>query len=133
MARVTALGGKVGLAAHIVRLALAVHLGTRRHPLPEFVASFADVPPTRRRHRHVRTLRRAVDRVLGTGPKPSRCLVRALVLFRLLREQGDEPALVIGLPHQPTGERAHAWVELGGVDVGPSPGSRGFVELARYS
>lgn len=40
--------------------------------------------------------------------------------------------LVIGLPEEPVDERAHAWVELEGRDVGPPPGRGNHVELARY-
>ena len=57
----------------------------------------------------------------------------ALVLYRLLREQGDEPELVIGLPQTAADKDAHAWVELGGVDVGPPPGRGTHEELARFS
>jgi hypothetical protein len=59
--------------------------------------------------------------------------VNALVLFRLLREQGDAAELVIGLPENPGGKDAHAWVELEGVDVGPPPGRSGHDEMARFS
>jgi hypothetical protein len=70
--------------------------------------------------------------VLRVGPRRARCLVAALVLFRLLREQGEPAELVIGMPRTPNSEDAHAWVEVGDVDVGPPPGRRGHLELARY-
>jgi Transglutaminase-like superfamily len=60
-------------------------------------------------------------------------LINALVLYRLLREQGDPVELVIGLPEQAADERAHAWVELEGRDVGPPPGRAGHSEMARLS
>ena len=41
--------------------------------------------------------------------------------------------LVIGLPEQAKDERAHAWVELEGRDVGPPPGRAGHLEMARLS
>jgi hypothetical protein len=56
----------------------------------------------------------------------------SLVLFHLLRRQGDPAELVIGLPHRPTNRNAHAWVELGGRVVGPPPGRLGHEPLARY-
>jgi hypothetical protein len=65
------------------------------------------------------------------GRHRPRCLINALVLFRLLREQGEAAILVIGLPEVATDERAHAWVEVDGRDVGPPPGGRGYRELAR--
>jgi hypothetical protein len=53
-------------------------------------------------------------------------------MFRILREQGDEPVLVIGLPEDAENHIAHAWIELGGRDVGPPPGRGDHQELARY-
>jgi hypothetical protein len=55
-----------------------------------------------------------------------------MVLYRLLREQGDDVQLVIGLPLEPRDKDAHAWVEMDGHDVGPPPGRGKHVELARY-
>jgi hypothetical protein len=54
-----------------------------------------------------------------------------LVLFRLLREQGEQAELVIGLLPNAPNQRAHAWVELDGRDVGPPPGRFGHEEMAR--
>jgi hypothetical protein len=56
-----------------------------------------------------------------------------LVLYRLLKEQGDEPELVIGLSEHLTDHLAHAWIELEGIDIGPRPGRDGHHELARFS
>ena len=56
----------------------------------------------------------------------------SLVLYRLLREQGDDAELVIGLPQTPADKDAHAWVELAGRDVGPPPGRGPHEELARF-
>jgi hypothetical protein len=88
--------------------------------------------PTRRRRVDPRKLGRIVQKVLGFGPWKARCLWTALVLYELLREQGDAPQLVIGLRRDPTDKDAHAWVEIDGVDVGPPPGRRGHEELTRY-
>ena len=74
-----------------------------------------------------------MSRSLGLGPIRARCLFTSMVLFRLLRDQGDEPELVIGLPIEPKDKDAHAWVELGGRDVGPPPGRGRHEELARYA
>ena len=106
----------------------------RREPVPAVVSMLgqvppgdpaAGVPPVR--------LGRIVNRSLGIGPFHARCLFTSMVLFRLLRAQGDEPELVIGLPTEPRDKDAHAWVELGGRDVGPPPGRGRHEELARYA
>ena len=78
-------------------------------------------------------LRRAVERPLRIGSWRPRCLLSALVLFRLLREQGQPVELVIGLPSDAVDEEAHAWVELDGVDLGPAPGRAGHEALARFA
>jgi hypothetical protein len=125
---------KVRLATRVwVRFAL-VSIRVRRQPLPRLVARLTAVdggPP--RRHHPPATLARAVDRSLRIGTHRPRCLINALVLYRLLREQGDQVELVIGLPEQAEDERAHAWVELEGRDVGPPPGRAGHSEMARLS
>jgi hypothetical protein len=58
--------------------------------------------------------------------------VKALVLFDLLYQQGDAPEVVIGLPERATDKDAHAWIELGGVDIGPPPGRADHVEMGRF-
>ena len=55
----------------------------------------------------------AVARTLRTLPTDSRCLVQALVLYRLLSERGIHSTLVIGARSQPE-FAAHAWVEHAG-------------------
>ncbi len=124
--------GRLRLALRVWRWFAFVRLGLARHPLPELVASLGR-PPRPARDRHpVGRLSRAVDRSLGVAGGQATCLVRALVLYRLLREQGDPAQVVIGLPPRPEGPRAHAWVELQGLDVGPSPGRGHHVPLARF-
>jgi hypothetical protein len=88
--------------------------------------------PTTHAVRPVR-LGRIVGRSLGVGPVRARCLFSSMVLFRLLRAQGQAPELVIGLPIEPRDKDAHAWVELDGRDVGPPPGRGRHEELARYA
>lgn len=123
---------KLLLAARIWLRFAHVSIQVRRKPLPAFVSGLAAVRDgAPRRRRRARTLARAVDRSLRLGRRRPRCLISALVLFRLLHEQGDRAVLVIGLPENATDERAHAWVELDGRDVGPPPGSAGHRELAR--
>ena len=122
---------KLVLAIRVwVRFAL-VSVRVRRQPLPRLVAHLASVDGSPRRPHAPATLARAVDRSLRVGSHRPRCLINALVLFRLLKEQGDECELVIGLPELAENERAHAWVELKGRDVGPPPGRAGHREMAR--
>ena len=127
---------KLRLAARIwvrfvlVKLAL-LKLSIKGEPLPAFVVRLGAIRKPPRRPYSPATLSRAVHRSLRLGRRRPRCLVNALVLFRLLREQGDPAQLVIGLPESATDERAHAWVELRNRDVGPPPGRAGHHEMAR--
>ena len=125
---------KLRLAAHVVATFGRVHVALRRRPLPEVIATLGRSGgafwPT------VRPLRlsRTVDRVLRIGRRRPRCLILALVLYRLLRQQGtDEAEVVIGLPIDARDKDAHAWIEIAGVDVGPPPGKGVHQELARYA
>lgn len=77
-------------------------------------------------------LNTAVEKILRLPGKPLRCLPRALVLYSLLAEQGHNPRLAIGLPELSSEVTAHAWVELDGVVVGPSPGRDGHLAMAMY-
>jgi hypothetical protein len=126
-----ALRAKAGLALRIWTLYPRVVVGLRREPLPSFVARLGAVG-WRRRPLAPDRLARAVDRTLRIGRRQPRCLVSAVVLYRLLREQGDEAELVVGLPQTSADKEAHAWVELGGEDVGPPPGRGTHEELARF-
>lgn len=123
---------KLALALRIWRRFALVRLTLRRQPLPELVAALGRPgPPVRRRCPPAR-LSRAVGRSLRLGQRQPTCLVNALVLFRLLREQGDRAELVIGLKPSTDDRTAHAWVELDGVDVGPPPGRGTHLPLARF-
>jgi hypothetical protein len=127
------LRAKTGLAVRIWVLLARVVVGLRREPLPTLVARLGSAPPQPGERLAPDRLSRAVDRSLRVGERRPRCLVNALVLYRLLHEQGDDAELVVGLPARPVDKDAHAWVELGGVDVGPPPGRSGHEELARFS
>jgi hypothetical protein len=122
---------RAGLALRIWSLYPRVVVGLRREPLPAFIARLGEVE-RRRTPLSPDRLARAVDRSLRLGERQPRCLVSAAVLYRLLREQGDRAELVVGLPQTPADKEAHAWVELGGVDVGPPPGRGTHEELARF-
>jgi hypothetical protein len=124
---------KVRLALRIWRTYLRVRRGIRRSDLPTAVAKLGSTGSASLPRYPAARLSRAVDRALGPLPDDPTCLVRSLVLFRLLREQGDEAEVVIGLPENPTTKDAHAWVELDGHDVGPPPGRSGHRQMARYA
>src|SRR6266508_4401421 len=123
---------KLALALRIWGLFLATYAAVKRRPLPEVIAGLSDSTGAAAFRVEPRRLATIVRQVLRLGPWQARCLWVALVLYRLLRLQGDRPELVIGLPLEPKDKDAHAWVELGGVDVGPPPGRAGHQELARY-
>ena len=122
---------KVGLALRIWSLYPQVLVGLRREQLPTYVGRLGK-PTGRHAPLSPARLSRAVDRSLRFGSRRPRCLVNALVLYRLLREQGDAAELVIGLQETPADKDAHAWVELDGRDVGPPPGKGPHLELARF-
>ena len=111
-----------------------VSLTLRRKPLPEAVRHLgAPARPSGRPRLAPRRLGSMVGRAFLVGPYQPRCLLRALVLFRELRRQGDPAELVIGLPRELVDKEAHAWVEIDGVDVGPPPGRGPHEPLARYA
>ncbi len=123
---------KLVLALRIWGLFLATYAAVKRRPLPQVIGRLGHVGEATLDQVEPRRLGKIVRQVLRLGPWSPRCLFNALVLYRLLRLQGDRPELVIGLPLEPRDKDAHAWVELGGLDVGPPPGRAGHQELARY-
>ena len=122
---------KAQMLVRIWRCFLGITLRDPREPLPQFITRLGRVesrqgnriPPVR--------LRRAILRALHVGSWRPTCLANALVLYRLLREQGDSAELVIGLPVEALTHEAHAWVELNGQDLGPFPGIH-HTALARF-
>jgi hypothetical protein len=64
----------------------------------------------------------AVVRVLGWLPIHSSCLVRSLVLLRLLSRWGVGSCLVIGVRYKDNSLAAHAWVEHCGIPLLDSGG-----------
>lgn len=67
--------------------------------------------------KEVAGLGRAVNIAARRTPLPATCLTRSLLLVWLLRRQGVDSALRIGVQLREGGFRAHAWVEQGGVPV----------------
>lgn len=123
---------KVRLGGRIVHRYLLVTLMLRRTELPTLVPALGRTGDLSRPRLPPGRLARAVDRTLRFGAERPTCLVNALVLFRLLREQGDPAELVIGLPPSTRSHEAHAWVEIDGVDVGPPPGRGRHEAIARF-
>jgi transglutaminase superfamily protein len=91
----------------------AMVTGARRvSPVP------VDLPPSVERELSFR-LGRAVIRTLAVLPTDSRCLIRSLVLSRLLARRGISSTLVIGVRRNPH-FLAHAWVERDAEAVLPA-------------
>lgn len=111
---------------------LAVHARLRMHPLPEAIQKLRPRAGSARYPIKPRGLGVVILRVLTVRGHQPRCLINALVHYRLLAEQGLPAEIVIGLEADALDHKAHAWVELGGVDVGPPPGQAGHIALARY-
>lgn len=126
------LASKVALTGRIWLVFFIVSIGVRRRPLPQFVQRLSKSGRESRLNIHPQRLGRIVHRVLGVGSLRPRCLILALVLFKLLRSEGVPAEIVIGLPERPKDKNAHAWIEVDGVDVGPPPGRAGHEELVRY-
>lgn len=126
-----ALQPKIRLALHVWRSYARVRIGLRRAPLPAFVRELGATDMRGDPHSPA-LLSLAVHRSLHLGPLRPRCLTSSLVLYRLLREQGARPELVIGLPPDARDHAAHAWVELDERDVGPPPGRGRHSEIARF-
>jgi transglutaminase superfamily protein len=122
---------KAALAAEIVAAYVQARWLMRRRDLPTTLAALrprttgapqaaGGVPAGQR-------LGRATVRTLSALPTDSRCLMRSLVLSRLLDRRGIASALVIGVkPGESFG--AHAWVEIAGRPV-LDPGGYAFPRL----
>jgi hypothetical protein len=63
-------------------------------------------------------LARLIDIAARHHLLPMTCLPRSLALKALLRRQGDEASLRIGVRREAGGLRAHAWIERAGEPVG---------------
>jgi hypothetical protein len=124
---------KVVLVARIWIWFVRVRLALRADPLPRMIEHLRpDAGPIGDHRLPARRLSGIVRRSLGLTTRSRRCLPSSLVLYRLLLEQGDPAHLVIGIPAGARSRDAHAWVEVDGVNLGPSPDGRRLEELARY-
>lgn len=118
-------GEKLRLALEIVGVYVKVRIWLLRRELPgvlEAVRS-ADRPVAEDvglvQQATGYRLGRVVGRTLSKLPADSRCLVRSLVLSRLLARRGIPASLVIGVKLDPE-FAAHAWVESGGMALLPA-------------
>lgn len=125
------LRAKISLGVRIWFWFLVVHLELRRHPLPRVIARLKTTHESREAIAP-RVLGEIVARALRVGRYQPRCLITALVHYRLLAEQGDRAEVVIGLHAEAQTKDAHAWIEIGGADVGPPPGRGDHLALAHY-
>jgi hypothetical protein len=123
------------LVAEIIVAYLQARRALRRAPIASVVAMLRcqDVPAASSAHSaestlaEARRLARAVARTLALVPGDTRCLVRSLVVTRLLARRGIPGKLVIGARADPD-FLAHAWVEHAGDPV-LSPGDGSFGRL----
>lgn len=97
----------------------------RTQNVVEMVRSARDVPAIRPRgpefqeHKLALRLGRAVVKTLRLLPTDSRCLIRSLVLSRILTRRSIPHTLVIGVRNEPE-FIAHAWIEHQGFPVLPA-------------
>lgn len=121
---------KARLVAEVLRDYVAARQLVRARPLPETMAAMRAAGPvgaTPVTGAEARRLGRVVVRVVGRLPD-AKCLVRSLVLVRMLARRGTPAQLVLGVKPG-TAFAAHAWVEVDGEPVLP-PGD--FERLASF-
>lgn len=123
-------GQRLELGMEIVRAYVSVRGLSSRRKLPDVVGALRDAPALEGlplpdpRVDGIR-LGRAVMRVLVLIPGGTKCLMRSLVLLRLLVRRGaSEAELVIAVQPGPTVLDAHAWVELDGRALLPAGDGR---------
>jgi hypothetical protein len=115
------LGGKALVVVEVLAEYARVWWGLRRNGLRatlDAVARPAERDDPRDGLVAVR-MGRAVDRTLAALPSDSRCLIRAVVLARVLARRGIGSRVVLGAKAAPD-FTAHAWVEHHGVALLPA-------------
>jgi hypothetical protein len=130
---------RASLAVEIVGAYARARWLLRGRDFPAVLAAIRVFPPdTQEERAHVVRsgerragirLGRVVGRALGALPFDSRCLIRSLVLTRLLARRGIASVFVIGVRSAPD-FAAHAWVELDGLPLLP-PGGDNFERLVQ--
>lgn len=121
------------LVAEVVVTYLPLLRLLRRNDLPAMVAAARDVRrpvtvPAADHHETAVRLGNIVMQVLRVLPTEKRCLIRSLVLTRMLASRSIPTKLWIGVQSGGTFE-AHAWVEHDGRPVLPVGGYARLTEL----
>jgi hypothetical protein len=116
---------RMRLVGEIVVAYLSARRLMHRRPLPDAVAALrlgagdgrdatgAALPLARH-------LASATARTITLMPVDSRCLMRSLVLTRLMGRRGLGSTLVLSVSAQPSQFEAHAWIEHAGVALLPA-------------
>jgi hypothetical protein len=117
-------GSKIGLALEILIAYMAMWRALGHSDVLRMAAKARDVrsgPPASDslEHQLARRLGKAVGKVLRLLPTDSRCLIRSLVLVRILSRRAIPSTIVIGV-RRSAGFEAHAWVEHGGEAILPA-------------
>ena len=123
---------KLVLAAEFWWTLAGVLVWLRRLPLPELVQHLNKVSRVRRRHDDPVRLGQLAAAALRLPGWQARCLLRCLVAYRVIRRQGGEPVLQIGIRPDAVDHETHSWLELDGRDVGPPPGKGNHEVLVTY-
>lgn len=108
--------------AHLVLTSAAYSIwfrwARRRIPFTELVGPYLDETSEigrKRRFPQAGTLSRAVNLATSVWPLRTTCLIRSLVLAKLLRRYGHQAVVVLGVIDKASRQDwlAHAWVETG--------------------
>ena len=117
------LGEKIALIREIITAYVAMWRVLGTSDVLQMAARAREVPARERvvdalEHQVARRLGKVVGKTLGVLPTDSRCLIRSLVLLRLLARRSIPSTLVIGV-RKNSGFEAHAWVEHDGEPILP--------------
>jgi hypothetical protein len=116
---------RVRLVAEVAWTYLQVRRLLRRHDIAHVVAVLRDCEDDRLAPETARALGKRLDRpihrTLALVPADTRCLMRSLVLLRMMARRGARCDLLIGA-RSAEGFTAHAWVEHDGHPVLPTLG-----------
>lgn len=127
-------GDRALLTAEIILAYVPLLRQLRRNDLTTMVAAARSplhprfpTPPARA-HESAVQLGIIVQRILGLLPTDNRCLIRSLVLLRLLDQRSIPATIVIGVQGG-AAFAAHAWIEHDGVAVLPDNGFERLLDL----
>jgi transglutaminase superfamily protein len=123
---------RLRLAAEVIWTYLQVRRLLARHDIVRVVALLRDgsddcLPPGVARPLASR-LDRPVQRTLGVLPADSRCLVRSLIVLRMMARRGARCELALGACSG-NAFAAHAWVEHDGEPVLPPLGYAPLINI----